>query len=763
MKVLFFFSTFLLIGFSSCHQPTKENSTDNEKDAYLNIVDSLINIDPSEALRRINHFLTEYPQNEDELFIKAILIKGEILSLRGANDSALIHFNIAQKKSLDLDNAELYLRSKLALGKILYSRGEYNSALEIFTTVQQLSSDQNLMYKNTRATYYIGKYYHTTGNFNRAMDFYIKALQQTDKDKASPLITYLKLSIGKCFLNNGDTNTSLYYYQEAYKNAITTGNLIAISHALNHLGSINNILGQHELSLHYHYLALELRETLALPSEKAISYNNLGRTWLKSGNIDSAVIYFEKSLKSSLAAEYKKGTVKALTNLARTGHQNKTEMYQNALSMAESSNYNAGIANARLNMGLLYFENGDFNKAIESLYISLDKAKKSKLSETIPHIHKGLYKCYLKINDLQKAMSHLEEYSRLKERWLLEKNQQQLAEMFILFEADKMEQNNQILKADNQLKEMSIKRKKMLIGFIIGALILFILLSLLIYWRFYNNRQAHRKQMELNHQLEIANREKDKLMSIISHELRNPLYWFQNLTKSLSIKHRVLPPETTEKSLLALDESASQTFHLMDNLLFWSRSRLNRITPKNDLTNIHLLINQNTRIFSSILEQKGIMLVNNIPNDLAIKTDPNLIGCVFRNLVSNSIKFTPSNGQIIIDVIKNSENIVFSVTDNGKGIEPAIREKLFKQNKEISTLGIMNEHGSGLGLKLCFEFIEMCGGGMFLDSEHQNGTKICFSLPVPIAEAFQTVQKPETFSANTLRHKVSEFNPITMD
>jgi len=281
-----------------------------------------------------------------------------------------------------------------------------------------------------------------------------------------------------------------------------------------------------------------------------------------------------------------------------------------------------------------------------------------------------------------------------------------------------------------------------LMWLVIIALAFSLVFIIMFYLRFESKRKANKRLEQLNNQivkqnneleklnkeLENANREKDKIFSIIGHELRNPLYWFQNLTEMLSVRYNTMPTEKVQKSLVSLDESAKNAFHLMDNLLHWSRSRLNRITPKITGQSLDKLISESIRMYETIIKYKGIQLTTRLPKNTYIKVDPDLFTCVVRNLISNAIKFTPENGVIEITCESEKENIIISVSDSGIGIQQKNTKAIFDMNSDFSTSGLMNEKGSGLGLKLCKEFVEMNGGRIWIGNSQHKGTNFSFTV-----------------------------------
>jgi signal transduction histidine kinase len=670
-------------------------------------------------------------QNNTELISRALILKGRYNTFIGNNDSAKTLFISAYKLASEHNLAAIQATAVFEEAKIYYSRGDYNLALEKFIALLNWARVNNLTTLETEIIYYIGKYYHTTGQFAQSTELYHEALSRHPHPPA--LHALLLMSIGKTLLNEGNTAPAVEYYQQAYEIAQATTDLLLQADAYNHLGSAYDVLGQFELSITYHQKALALRTQMNHPADMAKSYNNLGEAYLKSNQPDSALINLSKSLETSIKSEYKKGTVKAITNMGRLPNKwmNKEIEYnlQTALELSQNAGYDAGIANSNLQIAQQLYQREEYNKSLEHYNMALEKAQNARLSELYPEIHYGLHLCFLKLNKLKKAIWHLNEYAELEKTRMENLNQRQLSELFILFESEKKEKQNQMLIAENATKEMALKRKNIMILIFITSLVSLSVIIWMIYKQLNQKHKAIAIQQLLNKELEKANRDKDKLMSIIAHELRNPLYWFQNLTQSLSSRFKEMPPEKVEKSLMALDESAKNTFHLMDNLLFWSRSRLNRISVKKETINIKELAESATQIFSSIINQKQISLHININQEYIINTDVNLISCVIRNLVSNAIKFTPQKGFIKIDATQKENSTEISVTDSGIGITNQQKNDLLN-NINFSGNGFLNEKGTGFGLKLCNEFVNMCGGHFQIDHNYQNGARFIVVFPM---------------------------------
>ena len=167
----------------------------------------------------------------------------------------------------------------------------------------------------------------------------------------------------------------------------------------------------------------------------------------------------------------------------------------------------------------------------------------------------------------------------------------------------------------------------------------------------------------------------------------------------------------------------------MTNLLEWSHSQLNRIDLKPEHFFIGEIITETFALLHNNAVQKSIILSNLLPEDMTVLAERTMLSTVFRNLISNAIKFTNTGGKIEIYTLPQKDFIEFIVSDNGVGMEKEISDKLFRMDTTITTQGTQNEIGSGLGLILCKEFVEKQGGKIWVESQPGYGSKFHFTLP----------------------------------
>ena len=239
----------------------------------------------------------------------------------------------------------------------------------------------------------------------------------------------------------------------------------------------------------------------------------------------------------------------------------------------------------------------------------------------------------------------------------------------------------------------------------------------------YKYTQEIEKQKE---ELAELNNLKSKLFSVISHDLRTPLYGLRNLFKS--VEQYDLPAEEIKVLIPDVVKDLHYTTDLMENLLQWAKSQMKGESLSPQLIDMNKLIHDVQQIVRLQAENKQVYLTTKADKPVYIYADKEMIEVVLRNLISNAIKFTPKEGQVIIDVKEDDELIEVLVSDTGTGMSEEAKNKLFG-DEHFTTKGTSNESGTGLGLMICKEFLKKNGGDIHVESELGKGSTFAFTLP----------------------------------
>ena len=235
-------------------------------------------------------------------------------------------------------------------------------------------------------------------------------------------------------------------------------------------------------------------------------------------------------------------------------------------------------------------------------------------------------------------------------------------------------------------------------------------------------------------ELKVSNNTKDKFFSIIAHDLKSPFNSIINFSELLSENFDSYDIPKQKKYINIIKESSQNTFKLLENLLLWSRSQQGVIKFSPEKIDLKVLLFETMFNIQEQANNKDIHVLDMIPENKIIFADNNMLSTVFRNLITNAIKFTPKSGKITISAKEVSDNnqefMNISVKDTGIGMSKEIQSKIFDISENTSTQGTENEAGTGLGLIICKEFIEKHGGKILVESELNKGSCFIFSLPI---------------------------------
>jgi len=233
-----------------------------------------------------------------------------------------------------------------------------------------------------------------------------------------------------------------------------------------------------------------------------------------------------------------------------------------------------------------------------------------------------------------------------------------------------------------------------------------------------------------NQDLALMNRDKDKLFSILAHDLRNPLGSMMNLTDLMIENIRDFDESELMEIIATLNKSATQTFQLFNDLLAWSAVQMGRGEREKELFPVEEVVSETLVILASEAERKQIAISTEIDKEVMAFADKFAIQTVVRNLLSNAVKFTPLQGNVTIKAEKYTEFVKISVIDTGIGIAREKLKRIFRVDSVSSSPGTDGEKGTGFGLLLCKDLIERNDGKIWIESEKGKGSTFIFTLPL---------------------------------
>ncbi len=243
-----------------------------------------------------------------------------------------------------------------------------------------------------------------------------------------------------------------------------------------------------------------------------------------------------------------------------------------------------------------------------------------------------------------------------------------------------------------------------------------------------NTRLELQIEQRTSQLIEIVSTNK-KFLSIIAHDLRSPFSSIIGILELLKMSLKEFNRDEVEEYINIVYNSANNTLVLLDNLLLWavSQNKEKNFIPVK--INLYDLLHEEIESLKTLAMQKQITMSHGIEPGLNVSADLQMVKTIFRNLINNAIKYTHAYGKIVITAVENKQFVEVSVNDNGIGISDDERKNLFKIDSLLSTPGTRNEKGTGLGLLLCKEFVELHGGNIRVESEAGKGSRFSFTLP----------------------------------
>lgn len=242
-------------------------------------------------------------------------------------------------------------------------------------------------------------------------------------------------------------------------------------------------------------------------------------------------------------------------------------------------------------------------------------------------------------------------------------------------------------------------------------------------------QEQNLKLQHIAEELKASDNIKERFFTIISRDLKGPISNMGVYIEAITSKSHNYDEEDVKLYSTKLLESVNQLNDLMENLVEWSRTQTESIQFNPEPIKLKKLIKSNMKLIQLRAEKKNISVSTDVEEGLKAFADKYMVDFVLRNLLSNAIKFTPQNAKVMVSAFINDDHVEISVKDNGIGIPPEAKSKIFNSTRHLATFGTAEEKGTGLGLMLCKNFVERNRGEIWLNSELGKGTRVTFSLP----------------------------------
>lgn len=518
------------------------------------------------------------------------------------------------------------------------------------------------------------------GNFQEAIkDFYQSlSIFEQEHDTLGIADSYLKIGVANMYSNNMDAALSFYQKSLALLHTYpVSGNYISL---FNNIGTLYCKKGELKNSIPYFEKSLKLSSVPKFIQLRPLPLLNLGLVYADLGNKEKGLNYLDSALKAAIASQTPDQEIRILMSIADIADD--TAMAREALEQA----------------GALVKDNDD---------ISLKMLVTQQLATY-----------YRSIGQYKKALEYTDTFTIVRDSVFSMQKAEAIANLESVYELKKSNIKIDELEAANK-KNTLFRNIIITIAIILATLLLLISFSL---WRV---RSLVKKLSESERKLRQANADKDRLFSIIGHDLRNHVSKVPDVLELY--ESDMVNAEERTFLMRSLKENAFAAKDTLDNLLNWGKAQLKGIVSLPISLNAKEDIEKTITLMKTASDEKKIAVHNEVDDSIWIMADEEQFKFVIRNLLSNAIKFTYNSGNIYITARKENGSVIFSVKDNGVGMDEAECNMIF-ESFFSSTAGTNHEQGNGIGLMLCKEFIESNGGRIWVESTKGEGSCFNFTL-----------------------------------
>jgi signal transduction histidine kinase len=570
-------------------------------------------------------------------------------------------------------------------------------------------------------------------NINRLKTYANRALQLSLQLKFDRGEAFAYKNIGLVYLGSNANPLALIYFDKALAIFKKQNDRLNSTRILNNMGYYYGRIKDHNEELNYLLQALAQVRGLNNFFIEATIMGNIGNCYEENNKPDSALKYYQMSMANFIKINQSNTAITAHANLVsaylKLKKFNQARLHAAKITALLNSGYvyrPKDLATVYLTLGQLNYHLKHYHASRRYFDQSLTLGNQIGNPETITEVYHG----YFLIDSLKgrylPALKNYSQYVRLNDS-LINANKSRIVSLYqVKSDLQKRADENEKLKIEQEKDQSIIHHQHateiiLVVGLVIIALGLIYLISI-------HNKVKHQSTVinKQNKILESNNQVKDKLFSVISHDLRSPItqvIGLLNLWEDGDVKHQEMSELTP-----VVKNRIIQTLDLLDNLLIWSNNQLQGFKFKANPFALDHLVNQILQSLKTSIVQKSLIVENSITPDTVVYADSEMMKIVLRNLISNSIKFTPTNGSIKIKSHFENGYVVIAVEDTGIGIKDKDMAKIFSFTSH-TTLGTDDEKGTGMGLKICKDFIELNKGTIRMESKENEGSTFYVSIP----------------------------------
>ncbi|WP_420582764.1 tetratricopeptide repeat-containing sensor histidine kinase [Reichenbachiella sp.] len=537
------------------------------------------------------------------------------------------------------------------------------------------------------------------GEHSKSIELSLEALQLSENSGDTTAIFDALNNIGIDYYYLNDFEKSLEYFrksadviEEFRPNQQKSRHQFA--NALMNMALVEAELGNTSKEIETYRRVRELFSSMGDTRSVALVHFNLGKSYYGLSNMDSAEYYYDKALKGFKIHRWTSAESDLMTNWAE-----------------------------------LKFDKGEYFESMNFLKESLILAQNSSNELQVQFCYNLMARIFEKQGVLDSALIYQRKYFESLNQTREKEKEEHAEELMAKYESDKKEQQIANLEQEKIIATLESERQRQFMVFTVLLSLLLLAAIVLVYLRYRSKKKTSELLDVKNQELAKLNNTKDRLFSIISHDLKSPLSSFHAITRSLSDNWENLGKDQLKDFIITLRDSSADVKNMMDNLLKWALAQTGELKYSPQSVAPSEVIERVKNQLEPVAKIKKICIANEVKSTNSVSADQQFLEIVIRNLLSNAVKFSNIESEIKVRVTSEGSNEVISIQDSGVGMDQTEIDQLLEGSIVAQDIQNSTEKGTGLGLTLCKELIAKMGAEMSVSSEKEKGTtfKLVFS------------------------------------
>lgn len=585
---------------------------------------------------------------------------------------------------------------------------DQKSAFDFSKEADSLAVQLDDLSARSRALENIGWIYYRQGQWQKSFEYsseaYHLSLKAEDKLQAARLMN----NMGALYYEQTNYPKAIEQFKNGYRLATEVNDLATRIRSLNNVALNFSQIGQQDSALAYAKRSLQLNEDAGSPYLTSFAHRVIGDVYLSKGNYDTAQAIYNQSLQLARAQGIK--------------------------------SFEAGVLHR---LGNAYLLNGDLKEAKEILTYSIELCEENGFLDELSKSHKYLAQVFEKEGNIEQAYSHLASFQILNDSLVNKSNRDRLTLLQWMFEENLQMSELELLKAQNEIQAYRLSASRLYNIFFALGFAVIAGLGVRLFFLYKSFRKSNQELLlqkkkieEQNQVLEkqsgellTINETKNKLFSILGHDLRGPVGQVKSVI-DLMLGGQLERSEFDEL-LEALKKDVDSVNFTLNNTLQWSMAQMEGFKIHPSHFDLRTSVEHSLSLLDSYFKEKNLTVFNQMESRAEVYADPNLVEVVIRNILNNAAKFSNFGDAVTIYSETYPDWVQLCVLDQGVGMNQEQIDSLLKDSYTLtkSRLGTQKEKGSGLGLQLVKDFVRKNNGEVSIESNLGHGTKFCIRLP----------------------------------